>query len=128
MALSRVLSPIPFTRESFNLSSRVIEIDGVRLNNPHGDIRLKFTLGGDFIYQDSGPGDRTGRGKILASGCKVLVKDSLLDLLELSEFNFETIHMDYRLKNDRLKLIKFKASGPEVEVTATGTGVLKFPP
>jgi type II secretion system protein N len=124
-----VAGTIPFSMDQGKLQFHVtgMEIDGWRLNTDSANIRLSFTLDGDFFYQASEREVATGRGNISASGCRALVKSTEFDRLGLSEFDFEFINMDFRVKNDLMKLISLSASGSQVDVTATGSVMLERP-
>jgi type II secretion system protein N len=124
-----VAGAIPFSMDQGKLQLHVtgMEIDGWRLNTDSANLSLSFILDSDFIYQVPGGGVATGRGNISASGCRALVKSVVFDQLGISEFDFELINMDFRLKNDIMKLISFSASGSQVDVTATGSVTLKCP-
>ncbi len=120
---------IPFSMDQGKLQLHVsgMEVDGWRLNNASANVRLSFILDGDFLYQVPGGDAATGRGNISASGCRALVKSAVFDQLGISEFDFERINMDFRVKGYLLKLISFSASGSQADITATGSVVLDRP-
>ncbi|MCP4114913.1 MAG: type II secretion system protein GspN [Desulfobacteraceae bacterium] len=124
-----VSGAIPFSMDRGKLQLHVtgMEINGWRLNKDNANVRLSFILGGDFIYQAPEGEVATGRGNISASGCKVLVKNTMFDSLGLSAFDFERIDMDFRLRSDLLKFLSFSASGSQVDLTATGSVTLRRP-
>lgn len=124
-----VSGAIPFSMDSgkLQLHATGMEINGLRLIKDYADIRISFTMDGDFLYQVPGRDAGSGRGTISASGCRALVKSPLFARLGISEFDFEPIDMDFRVSRDHLKLLSFRASGSQADIIATGSVVLGLP-
>jgi type II secretion system protein N len=104
-----------------------ISIEKFQYATAQGDITVSCLAGGRLTLSRSRDRGVGGRGEVIISNCSIDIAHGILLSMGIPGVNFATVKITYRLEDNRLEILGFRATGPEMTLTVSGKIALNYP-